>query len=324
VPADNGGNPVPKPGDLDPRSLGLPTEAKLVDWLLNYEYDPEFELDSIRIANWAQVRAETSLADKDSLEEFKTQMGEGVVYPPIVVMAPDVLIDGNHRYRAARALKRKALPTFVVHFPTVDMAKAFSGAINQLNGRRLTNEEAFQDAVTMFAMGLDDEAIAREIGRSRENVRQLRLRKEFAERAIKLNLSDAAERISDRQRVRLATIAHDPVFDRAVRIAAETGGKGKTVASLVKIAKEASSDPEAITALEQERAGLVPAGPPPVRTAIPSETRQARLHLGGLLKFEANPMVLLDQADQEHRERSIDSWRRLRAMADAVLGLYGS
>jgi ParB-like chromosome segregation protein Spo0J len=321
--AGNNGNGIPAPGDLDPRRLGLPTEAKLVDWNLKYEYNAELPLVDIRIADWAQVRDEASLADKASLEEFKTQMGEGVVYPPIVIMHPDVLIDGNHRYRAAKLLKRKTLPAFVVQFSTVDMAKAFSGAMNQLNGRRLTNDEAYRDALTMFGMGLDDEAIAREIGRSRENVRQMRLRKEFNERVEKLNLGEAAERIKDPQRQKLAMIQHDPVFAEAVKIGAETGAKPKTINHLVKVAREATSDTDAIGALERERTELAPAGPPPVRVAIPGEVRQARLHVGGLLKFSENPMVVLDQADDEHRGKAIDSWRRLRDMANAVLGLYG-
>ena len=314
---------VPAPADIDPRRLGLQIEAKLVDWNLKYEYDDVRDLEGLRVADWAQVRSEESLADKDSLEEFKTQMAENVVYPPIVVMHPDVLVDGNHRLRAALALKRKTLPAFVVQFATVDMAKAFAGAMNQQNGRRLTNEEAYRDALTMFEMGLADEAVARELGRSRENVRTMRLRKVFAERDEKLNLGPVAEKINDRQRVKLATIAHDPVFAKAVQIAAETGGKTKTVNQLVKVAKDAASDGDAIDALEKVRVELAPAGPPPAPVVIPSEVKQTRMYLGGLLKFETNPALVLDQVDDEHRAKSVDQWRRVRDLTNHVLDLYG-
>src|SRR5215510_7460264 len=108
---------VPRIGEIDPRRLGLVTEAKLVDWGLEYTYDPVFDTSAVRVAEWAQVRDERSLADKTSLDEFKTQMREGSVYPPVVIMHPDVLIDGNHRFNASKVLRRKSILAFVVQFP---------------------------------------------------------------------------------------------------------------------------------------------------------------------------------------------------------------
>jgi ParB-like chromosome segregation protein Spo0J len=306
----------------DPRKLGLAAELKLQDWHLEYDYVEDFNLDEIRIADWAQVRDEASLSDRATLEEFRTQMREGATYPPITIMAPDILIDGNHRYRAARSLRWPTFPAFIAQFQTVDMAKAFSGAMNQLNGRRLSNEEAYRDALVMFEMGLSDEAVARELGRSRTTVRQMRGRKEFQQRAETLGLQEKAERIKQPQQAKMAAITHNPVFARAVEIAAETGGKPKIIDELVHTAKQAPSDSEAIDALESLRSNLAPAGPPPVRVTLPSEVRTARMQLGGLLKHETTPIKLLDQATPEDRAKSIDQWRRVRDLANAVLGLY--
>ena len=75
-------------------------------------------------------------------------------------------MDGNHRYAAAKGLKRKTIPAFVVQFASVDIARAFSAAVNQTNGRRLTTDEAAGVATTMLSQGMADESIAREIGRS--------------------------------------------------------------------------------------------------------------------------------------------------------------
>lgn len=314
------------PADNDrhqPRELGLATELKLRDWHLDYEYTDAFDLDDIRVAEWAQVRGEASLSDKDTLLEFQTQMREGAVYPPIVVMAPDVLVDGNHRYRAARMLRWPTLPAFVVQYPTVDMAKAFAGAMNQQNGRRLTNDEAYRDALTMFGMGLSDEAIAREIGRNRQSVGQMRARKEFQQRTETLGVEAHAERIKDPQRAKLAQIQHLPVFAKALEIAADTGGKSKVVNELVRVAKQAPSDGDAIDALEDIRTDLAAAGPPPVRVTLPPEVRTTRMQLGGLLKHETNPIAVLDQGKPEDRAKAIDQWRRVRDMANNVLGLYG-
>lgn len=307
----------------DPRKLGLATELKLRDWHLEYDYVEDFDLDEARIADWAQVRDEASLSDKTTLEEFRTQMREGATYPPIVIMAPDVLIDGNHRYRAARSLRWPTFPAFIAQFQTVDMAKAFSGAMNQLNGRRLSNEEAFRDALVMFEMGLGDEAVARELGRGRAAVRQMRGRKDFEQRVEILGLQDKAEQIRQPQQAKMAAITHNPVFARAVEIAAETGGKPKIIDELVHTAKQAASDSEAIDALESLHTTMAAAGPPPVRVALPAEVRTARMQLGGLLKHETTPIKLLDQATPEDRAKSVDQWRRLRDMTNVVLDLYG-
>jgi hypothetical protein len=314
---------VDVPETLDPRVLGVQIEAKLAEWHLEYQYGPKFPLQDIRVAPWAQVREEQHIADKDSLNEFVVQMKEGAVYPPIVLMDPNVLTDGNHRVNAAKTLRRRTLPAFVVKFPTVDMAKAFAAAMNQLNGRRLDNEEAFQIALTMFAMGLDDQAIAREVGRSQEAVRQMRRRKEFATRSTRLGLDETSAGIPEKQRIKLAQIDHDPVFAKAVEIAGSAKLPAKQINEIVKAADAATSDGEAIEALENLRGELAVAGPPPVRITIPQAVRQARLGLGSLLKYEQNPIEVLDLVDDQHRVESIDRWRRLREMANQVLIAYG-
>src|SRR5262245_34527060 len=132
--------------ELDARTLGIQAEAKLVEWKIEYEYVLKFPVRDIRVAEWAQVREEQHSADKDSLSEFVIQMREGAVYPPVVLMHPNTLIDGNHRYNAVKTLRLSTFPAYIAKFATVDMAKAFAAAMNQQNGRRLDNEEAFQIA----------------------------------------------------------------------------------------------------------------------------------------------------------------------------------
>jgi len=314
---------APVIGKPDPRTAGLQIEAKLVDWQLSYDYQPEYQIDDVRVADWIQVREARHLADKDTLTEFVTQMREGAVYPPIVLMEPDVLVDGNHRLNAARQLKRRAIPAFVVRFATVDMAKSFAAAMNQMNGRRLTADEAFEVASTMFGMGLADDAIAREVGRSQESVRQMRRKKEFGERADRLGISDAVEGVKDAQRVKLTMIDHDPVFDVATKIVAEARPPMADVNKLVKLAQDAASDGEAIEALNRMRAELAPAGPPPKRVTVPAEVRQARMYLGGLAKLRTNPTSLLDLASEETRATSILRWQQIGELAGEVLRLYG-
>lgn len=314
----------PELESVDPRAVGILVEAKLRDWNLTYEYVESFDLSAIRVVDWTQVRAAEQVADKDTLAEFRTQMTQGAIYPPIVIMHPDVLVDGNHRIAAAKALRRKTFPAFVVHFNSVDLAKSFSAAMNQLNGRRLTSQEAFEAATTMMARGMADEAIAREIGRSVTLVREMRRRNEFAERAASIpEIAKIAETIPEKSRIKLAQISHDPAFAEAVKVIAETKAPAKTVSEIVEAATSARTDADAITAVRAKRAELAPAGPPPHRVTIPAEVRQATMHLGGLLKFAENPVSMLDVASPERRTESLGKWQQIRELASKVIDLYG-
>jgi ParB-like chromosome segregation protein Spo0J len=309
---------------INPRMAGIQIEAKLRDWNLTYDYVEEFDLGQIRIVDWTQVRTAEHIADKDTLTEFRTQMAQGAVYPPVIIMDPDVLVDGNHRVAAAKGLRLKTFPAFVVQFNSVDLAKSFSAAMNQLNGRRLTSQEAYQAAITMMTRGMADEAIAREIGRSVTSVREMRRRNEFAERTAGIpEITKLAEGISEKSRIKLAQIKHDPAFAEAVKVVAETKAPARTVSEIVQVATSARTDADAITAVRAKRAELAPAGPPPHRVTVPTEVRQATMHLGGLLKFAENPTSMLDLSSPERRAESLTRWQQLRDLAAKMIDLYG-
>jgi ParB-like chromosome segregation protein Spo0J len=311
------------PIDVEPRLLGIQIEAKLRDWKIPYEYVAEYPLADVKNVDWTQVREDEHLEDKETLAEFRTQMSQGTVYPPIVIMDPDVLVDGNHRVRAAKGLRRKAFPAFVARFNSVDLAKTFAAAMNQQNGRRLTPAEAYQAALTMMRRGMADEAVAREIGRSVEAVRQMRRRKEFAERSAQLpEIADVADQVRQTQQVKLAQIKHDPAFVEAVKVVAETKPKEGVVSDIVKAVSQARTDSEAVAAVRAIRDELAPAGPPPRRIIVSSEVRQARAHLGGLLKYAETPAVLLDVVTPEARQAAVERWTKTRDLANQILDLY--
>ena len=312
--------------DVDPRMAGISIEAKLRDWNLSYEYDPEFSLDSIRVVDWTQVRTAANIADKETLAEFRTQMTQGAVYPPIVVMEPDVLVDGNHRVSAAKGLRRKTFPAFVVQFNSVDLAKSFAAAVNQMGGRRLTTQEAYQAAVTMMGRGMADEAIAREIGRSPSSVRDMRRQNDFTQRSSAIpELAKLMQQtpIPAKAQMKLATISHDPAFAEAVKVVAETRAPAQTVSEIVEAATRARTDADAITAVRAKRAELAPAGPPPHRVTVPQAVKNCRMWLGGILKFRENAVILLDTQSDETRAKALEQWKLVRDLAAEVIDLYG-
>ena len=312
--------------EVDPRMAGIQIEAKLRDWNLTYEYTAEFPLESVRVVDWTQVRTAEHVADKDTLAEFRMQMTQGAVYPPIVIMEPDVLVDGNHRVTAAKALRRKTFPAFVVKFNSVDLAKSFAAAVNQMGGRRLTTQEAYQAAITMMARGMADEAIAREIGRSPSSVRDMRKQNEFTQRSTAIpeiaKLMQQAP-IPAKSQMKLAAIPHDPVFAEAVKVVAETRAPAATVNEIVEAATSARTDTDGIIAIRRKRAELAPAGPPPHRVIVPQAVKNCRMWLGGILKFRENATILLDTQSDETRTKAVEQWKQVRALADEVIGLYG-
>jgi len=317
---------VPLPTEIDPRLAGIQIEAKLRDWNLSYQYVPDFAIDTIRVVDWTQVRDSAHYADKDTLAEFRTQMGQGAVYPPIIIMDPDVLVDGNHRVSAAKGLHRKTFPAFVVKFNSVDLAKSFSAAMNQLNGRRLTSREAYQAATTMMARGMADEAIAREVGRSPSHVRDMRRKNDFEQRTAAMpEIAKLMQQtpIPEKAQMKLATIKHDPALAEAVKVVAEIRAPAQTVSEIVEAAASARSDADAIIAIRAKRAELAPSGPPPHRVIVPQSVKNCRMWLGGILKFRENATALLDTQSDETRAKALGQWQQVRALADELIGLYG-
>lgn len=305
-------------GPRDPRY-----EAKFTEWNLEYRFEPAFPVDAIRVADWAQVREKMHIAPMEQVEEYRQQMANGAVFPPVVLMGPETLIDGNTRLQATKRLHKKTIAVYIVELASVPMAKSLAGTLNQMGGKRLSAEEAAEAAKVMMGMEFTDEAIAREIGRSVEQVRRIRNQIEFGERTERLNLERQAEQISQDNRVRLNSIKHDPPFREFVDFVAEVAPPKKTVSDLLKKVNDAPSDADAITVIHETKRELGrPAGPPPRRPALPPEVTQANMHLAGLVKLAIDPTRMFD-AREEKRDERIAQWRQLQELSQHMLNLYG-
>jgi hypothetical protein len=297
-------------------------EAKFAEWNLKYRFEPALPIESIRVAEWAQVREADHLAPEDQVEEYRQQIAGGAVFPPVVLMAPDVLIDGNTRLRAHQKLRHKTIAAYVVDLASVQMAKSLAGTLNQMGGKRLTAEEAAEAAKTMMDMNFTDENIAREIGRSVEQVRYIRNQIEFGERARRLNLERHVPNINKDVRARLNTVKHDPPFSAFVDFVADVNPPRKVVSDVLKQVNEAKSDPDAIQIIETARQDNRPAGPPPRRLTLSPTIRQMSMHLPGLLSLSSDPVALLDPREDKRDER-VRQWRELGNLSSKMLDLYG-
>lgn len=298
-------------------------EAKFIEWNLDYRFEPAFPIDQVRVAEWAQVRQVGHIAPEDQVEEYRQQMANGAVFPPVVLMAPETLIDGNTRFRAIKKLHRKTLAVYVVELASVPIAKSLAGALNQMGGKRLTPEEAAEAAKILMSMHFTDEAIAREIGRSVEQVRRLRNQIEFAERSAKLSIEHVAEAISPDNRARLNAVRHDPPFAEMARFVADVNPPKKTVSEVLKQVQEAPSDADAITIIKTAERELRPAGPPPRRVTVSPQVTQMTMHLSGLIKLGTDPMAIFDPREDKREERT-EQWRQLGELSRKMLELYST
>lgn len=298
-------------------------EAKFQEWHLEYRLEPAFPIDQLRVADWAQVRSANHVAPQDEIEEYRQQMAAGAAFPPVILMAPDTLIDGNTRLGAARKLHKKTIAAYLINFPSVPMAKSLAGAINNMGGKRLSAEEAVDAAKLLMDMHFADEAIAREIGRSPEQVRRIRNQLEFAERTLKLHLENERDRISMDNRARLNSVKHDPVFGEFVEFVAQAVPAKKTITDLLKQVNAAPSDADAISAIVQARREYSSVGPPPRdrEVSISGTVRQVGMHISALVKLSADPEALFDPREDKREERS-QQWQQVAQLSVRMLELY--
>jgi len=292
-------------------------ESLFARWNLEFEFAADQPLDDMRVIAGAQVRNAEHIARKETVEEYAAQMKAGAQFPPIVIMKPNILIDGNTRLSAAKRNRMTGFPAYLVDCPTIDFAKALAATLNQMGGARLTADEAHQAALTMMGLRFNDEAIAREVGRSTAMVQRWRKLRDFEERTTKLGLEKSSERLSQNSKAVIAAVPHDPPFAEVVKLANEVRPEPKLLKQLVGQVKDAASDADALELVAEARREWKPVGPEPRSTQANLVAKRARLDIGRLVKIEPT-----DLFDPDHAENDRRRWLELRSLAEAVLALY--
>lgn len=309
--------------DFDPRQVGVLIEAKLVEWGIRYEYDPAVAIAGLEKVQQAQVRALEHQHDQDTIDQYATFMRAGVVFPPLVLLRENIILDGNTRIAAAKQARVATLPAFKCDFANPDLAVAFAGAINQMGGRRLGPVEARRQAEILMRYNYEDDAIARELGYGRTHVNNWRREHEAAERAKATQVTDMFDKVSRPAQRQLAGIKLNGPFAAATNLIAETRLPAKEVTRLVKAVQAAPSEAEAMNAVTAARQTVVAAGPPPHRATVPAEVAQVRRLLPQLVNLAANPLAVIEP-ETDKRDAAIAQWITVRDFAAEVVNVYGS
>ena len=309
-----------RPDATDPRIVGVSIEAKLQEWSLPYTYDPAFDITTLDHVDYTQVRDIAGRVDPEQADEYRRQMQNGAVFPPIVIMHGKLLVDGNTRVDAAMKLRGrdKTLPAFNVSFPSAPMARAFAASMNQRNGRRLSSLEAKNAALALIECGFAETVIALEVGYSRQQIGKWKSQQRFAEALDRAGQGDIAEQLTTTAQQELGVLKSDPVVVEAAKVIAAAHAPQTHVRELVKAVKATNSEAEALEAIAAVRGGWAVAGHP-AKPQVPAGLRQFRMSVGKIVDSTAGDFV---ETDPARRDVSREQWRRLSVLAGEVLGIY--
>lgn len=302
------------------RRRGVSFEAKLDEWNIRYTYDPTMSVGDISLLEAVQIRSTEHRVDKRQADEYAEQMRNGAVFPPLVLHADRILLDGNTRLEAAKRLRRKTVPVYHAHFPNMELGRSFAASMNQQNGRRLSPEEAFAAAISLLRFGHTEESVARELAYSRTHISNWRRESEFMERAEAALVAGKAGELSKPQQRKLADIKQSAPFAAAVDLVAVTAPSAKDVTELVQAVTSAPSEADAVAAVEERRRSWAPSGPKPHRPSATSELAAVRRCLPQLVAI-TNPLLVVE-TDDERREAAVRGWEALHRLAGDVLAAY--
>lgn len=293
-------------------------EAVFDRWNLTYDLVSEMALDDIRVVDEAQVRQIANIGRKETVEQYAISMKGGAVFPPIVLMSPDVLIDGNTRASAARRNGRSHIAAYRVEMSDIGMAKMLAATLNAQNGVPLTREEQYAAAINYLDMGWPDAAIARELGCTAESVRRWRKDQEFYNRVERLELTEPAGALKAKQRNEVGKVDHDEPFAELVKLVADVRPDLTDVKELVTDVQQAPSDEAAVAMVAEARQDWTPIGPEPGKRHTPNKkARQLRMHLGGLVNLEPAEVY-----DPTQAEKMLPTLHEARKRLTAMIKLY--
>lgn len=310
----------------DARTFGVHFEHKIKEWNLKYDYVPNFRISEMKNADWAQVRiGEKNPWDDATVADYRTFMNAGAPFPPVVLWRPNIISDGNNRIKAAKLEGRRTFPAFVVDLPTTDIAQPFGAALNQLGGRRLTAQQVVIHATSMFAQGMSDQAIASELGRSREQIRRIRHHLEFEKRVNDAKLTTVAAGIPKSQRWRLNQITNDPAFREAIQVVTEIKVTDSDLREMIDDAEAARTQEAAVQAVARRRETLEPYGPGrPKQTMGLGQTPpgHALAAIGILRRYKDEPARMLDTSTEERTKKAVAAWLEVYDLSLVMLNLY--
>jgi hypothetical protein len=176
----------------------VPMIEKIIQGTLGVEaeYEPQFDRLKVRTDDRAQSRIDKNFAPRAMVERYANQMGE-FEFPPIVLTADGVKVDGNTRVEAHAKRGDRYIPALVVPVKWFgadpEMQRKLlhiSQLLNNMNGLPLDDAERRNMATTMMEGGSSDVEIVGRVGLALNKVRDLRERFKGMQRLKQVGITD--------------------------------------------------------------------------------------------------------------------------------------
>lgn len=296
-------------------------ESKLDARHVDYTFEPNLAIDTIRDVEGNQVRLAEHRAPKAMVERYAEQMKAGAVFPAIVVNDRYELVDGNTRLTAVRRNKRDVIAAYVCSDLSALEARSLSVELNQSHGLSMTEEEIHNFVINAVQDGqvLDTKAYARMTGTKASTLARWVAAKHFQMRAARDGVRmGEVETLSKSVQAALNVAKLTSVFAAVTAMAVDAKVPATELKAIITESNGAPSETEALAVVASARAErsedikAIAAGFKLSRR----RSAGAALHIGGLLRFDVDD--LLDVAPDRQRDTFVHL-RTLRERLDTVV-----
>jgi len=299
---------------IDPR-----VEAIFKDWNVKFRLVKAYTLANASLVEGAQVREGAHIAQAGRVDEYAAQMDSGADFPPIVVTAAGIMVDGNTRKAAAERTGATTFPAYVITVGTTGECVMIGGALNQMGGQRLTASEAQVAAIAMMDNGFPDAEIARTLGRSANSVRGWRKEQTFARVSTAGALTEAdSKHLSKPVKQAMSAVKHTAPLEAFITGSKDLKVTRDAASAVVKVIETATSDADAVLAVEKELATMTPTtGKNPRKTRVPASVTatRANLKLAATLLTQSS----IKELDVDRNRELVESVRVLIANGFTVI-----
>jgi ParB-like chromosome segregation protein Spo0J len=271
-----------------------------------WTFEPAFLLTEVVMpVEGTQIRA--NAAPRATVDEYAVAYENGAEFPPFVLhRTTKKLVDGNTRFAAASKAGVQNHPVYLAEVRLPRLAMIVQGALNQLNGERLNNEQAVETARLMHEQGYNAEEIAYSTGRKISTIVEAIKVIELEKRADTLGLP--IEKLSKAVKVELSGIQLDEPLRLITQAVAEKGVGREDARDVKNRLAAAHSESEAIAiATEQVHAWDAKTVPPKQKIQKEKGAPVRRLAENLLVKIRELRWNDLADADHQATRATLDS-----------------
>lgn len=284
---------------------------------IQFQFEPNLRLATIRDAEGNQVRLSEHRAPKEMVKRYAEQIKAGALFPAIVVNDHAELVDGNTRRVAAMTNGHDTIAAYICSDLSALRARSLSVELNQSHGLSMTEEElhSFVASAVQEGQTLNTQAYARMTGVPASKLSRWVAGEQFQMKAEREGISGPdVDALSGSVQAALHVALLRSVFIEATELAVAAKMPANELKKLITKANSArsESDARAVVANEREaRADDIKALAGGFKARRRRSSR-ADMHVRGLLKFGGEE--LLDVAPEKRRE----TFLRLRALEEHI------